>query len=56
MGEGEVSRTVYFDDSDGSPYTTCTRNITVTNCGEYYVYKLLSIPSNYNCGYCGTFV
>ena len=48
VGEGEVSRTVLFDDSNGGH--TYTRDITVTNCGEYFVYKLLSTP----CGYCGT--
>merc|ERR1712013_44064 len=52
VGEGEVSRTVYFDNSDGSHFDTCTRDITVTSCGEYFVYKL----SSTNCGYCGTFV
>ena len=48
--EGEVSRTAFFDRSDGSHHDPCTRDITVTNCGEYFVYKLLSTP----CGYCGT--
>ena len=55
VGEREVSRTVFFDAGDGNHYNPCTRYITVTNCGEYFVYKLSSTGSG-SCGYCGAFV
>ena len=51
--DGETSRTVYFDTSFGSPvYPT---NITVTQCGDYFVYYLVDVPGN-NFGYCSLFV
>ena len=50
--EGIVSRTVCFV-SGGS---TCrwTTTIQVKNCGNYYVYKLNALTSNYYLRYCGS--
>jgi len=49
----EVTRTVYFDNSNGSPVKPT--NITVTQCGDFYVYYLVDVPDCYY-GYCSLFV
>ena len=50
VADGQVSRRVCF------PWSNCCHwpvNITVRNCGSYYVYYLSSAPSCY-LRYCGT--
>jgi hypothetical protein len=50
LGEGQVTRTVYFDLSNDPEYWETT--VSVINCGEFYIYRLPDTPT---CalGYCG---
>ena len=50
VGDGEVSRKVYFSDRQtGCKYE---KNIFVKDCGSYFIYNL--IPPNCESRYCGT--
>ena len=48
--ENEVFRTAYRQDNHGNPLSG-PKNITVLNCGPYYVYNLVDVGGN--TGYCG---
>ena len=53
VADGEVTRTVCFS------YNSCcswSNEIKVVNCGQYYVYKLMSTSAAHPCnlGYCGS--
>ena len=48
-GEGQVTRTVYFDDGGSQEYHT---DIFVINCGGFFVYHLCDTPVC-TIGYCG---
>ena len=48
-GEGQVTRTVYFDDGGSQEYHT---DISVINCGGFFVYHLCDTPVC-TIGYCG---
>ena len=50
--EGIVSRTVCF--VYGGSTCKWTTTIQVKNCGNYYVYKLNALTSNYYLRYCGS--
>lgn len=54
IDDGEVTRTVCYH-----YFGHCCKwsnNIEVVNCGQYYVYKLMSTPPSHPCNlrYCGT--
>ena len=54
VADGKVTRTVCYH-----YFSTCcqwSNNIEVVNCGQYYVYKLLSTPPEHPCNlrYCGS--
>ena len=48
--ENEVVRTAYYQYGGGSPLAGPV-DVTVLNCGPYYVYNLVNVLSS--CGYCG---
>lgn len=51
-GEGEVSRTVYFQSTADSESFGAETDISVINCGGYFVYHLPDTPACH-AGYCG---
>jgi hypothetical protein len=50
LGEGQVTRTVYFDYHNNPEWQKTT--VAVMNCGEFYIYRLPDTPSCYY-AYCG---
>ena len=52
LGENVVKKVCFHWSSKYCQYST---NIDVTNCGEYYVYKLPNVPQYCNYRYCSTF-